>query len=144
MTGSSTGSSQPDVESRAPGSTSDHGQTLQRDEILLATVLRGGVLLSASLIAFGTLVHLVRGGTPPSSYRAFSPGAFSLSHLPAMVHGIASLGGRSIIELGLLVLIATPIVRVALSVILFAKERDVTYVVVTVIVLATLLFSLTG
>ena len=61
-----------------------------------------------------------------------------------MVHGIASLGGRSIIELGLLVLIATPIVRVALSVILFAKERDVTYVVVTVIVLATLLFSLTG
>ncbi len=127
-----------------PRLRSDHGPALQRDELLLATVLRGGVLLSALLIAVGMLVHLVRGGTPPSIYRTFSRSSFNLSNLPAMVHGIATLGGRPIIELGLLVLIATPMLRVALSVGLFAKERDMTYVVVTVIVFGALLFSLMG
>jgi uncharacterized membrane protein len=138
MTGPSKG------EPREPRSTSDRGPTLQRDEVLLATVLRGGVLLSALLIAVGTFLHLVRGGTPPSSYRVFSRSSFNLSNLQAMVHGVASLGGRPLIELGLLVLIATPILRVALSVGLFAQERDVTYVVVTVIVFGALLFSLIG
>ncbi len=124
--------------------STDHGPTLRRDEVLLANVLRGGVLLSALLIAIGMLIHFVRGGTPPSSYRTFTRSPFTLSNLPAMVRGLATFGGRSVIELGLLVLIATPIVRVALSVALFARERDLTYVVVTVIVFAALLFSLAG
>jgi uncharacterized membrane protein len=59
-----------------------------------------------------------------------------------IVKGAIALRARSIIQLGVLMLIATPIARVALSLVGFALERDRTYVVITGIVLATLLFSL--
>ena len=52
--------------------------------------------------------------------------------------------GRGVIQLGLLLLIATPIARVAFSVVGFALERDRMYVVFTLIVLAILLYSLLG
>jgi len=51
---------------------------------------------------------------------------------------------RSIIQLGLLLLIATPVARVAFSVLAFAWQRDRTYVIVTLIVFAILIYSLTG
>jgi uncharacterized membrane protein len=46
--------------------------------------------------------------------------------------------------LGILILIATPVARVAFSVFAFAEERDRMYVIVTLIVLALLLFSLSA
>jgi uncharacterized membrane protein len=52
--------------------------------------------------------------------------------------------GRGIIQLGLLLLIATPVARVAFSVVAFALERERLYVIVTLAVLAVLLFSLAG
>jgi uncharacterized membrane protein len=57
---------------------------------------------------------------------------------------VLSFRGRGIIQLGLLLLIATPIARVALSVVAFAIQRDRLYVVATLIVLAVLMYSLTG
>ena len=59
-----------------------------------------------------------------------------------IVAGAFAFRARSIIQLGLLVLIATPIARVAFSLVAFALERDRTYVVITVIVLTILLYSL--
>ena len=61
-----------------------------------------------------------------------------------IIRGTASFHGRNIIQLGLLLLIATPVARVAFSVVAFALERDRLYVVITLIVLAVLLFSLAG
>jgi uncharacterized membrane protein len=60
------------------------------------------------------------------------------------VKDVLSFRGRGIIQLGLLLLIATPIARVALSVVAFAIQRDRLYLVVTLIVLAVLMYSLTG
>jgi uncharacterized membrane protein len=57
---------------------------------------------------------------------------------------VLSFRGRGIIQLGLLLLIATPIARVALSVVAFAIQRDRLYVVATLVVLAVLMYSLTG
>ena len=54
------------------------------------------------------------------------------------------LQGRGIIQLGLLILLATPLARVAFSVFAFTMERDRLYVIVTLIVLAVLAFSLAG
>jgi uncharacterized membrane protein len=59
-----------------------------------------------------------------------------------IVAGALAFRARSIMELGLLLLIATPIPRVALLLVAFALERDRTYVVITAIVLTTLLYSL--
>jgi uncharacterized membrane protein len=53
------------------------------------------------------------------------------------------LQGDGVIQFGLLVLIATPIVRVILAVAAFAIERDGLYVVIGLIVLAILTYSLT-
>ena len=50
---------------------------------------------------------------------------------------------RGLIQFGLLLLIAVPVARVAFSVVAFALQRDRTYVVVTLIVLAVLLYGLT-
>ena len=117
---------------------------LHRTEILVSTVLRIGVLVSAALVAAGLVIHLARGGTDPKIFAHFTRVPFDLEHLGGMLKGIAHLRGRSIVQLGLLVLIATPVVRVAMSVGVFVRERDGTYVVVTLIVLGALLFSLTA
>jgi uncharacterized membrane protein len=61
------------------------------------------------------------------------------------IYGSAlKLSGRGIIQLGLLLLIATPVARVAFSVWGFAAEHDRMYVVFTLMVLAILLLSLAG
>ncbi len=59
-----------------------------------------------------------------------------------IVQGAIALRARSIIQFGILLLIATPIARVAFSLVGFAIERDRAYVTITAIVLAILLYSL--
>ena len=56
----------------------------------------------------------------------------------------SALQPRSLIQFGLLLLIATPIARVAFSVIAFAVERDRLYVAFTIVVLMVLVWSLSG
>jgi uncharacterized membrane protein len=51
---------------------------------------------------------------------------------------------RGLVQLGLLLLVATPVARVVLSVFAFARQRNPTYVVLTLIVLAVLIYSLVG
>ncbi|MEH2296313.1 DUF1634 domain-containing protein [Nostoc sp.] len=51
---------------------------------------------------------------------------------------------RGIIQLGLLLLIATPVVRVIFSLLAFVRLKDYTYVIVTLIVLLGLIYSLIG
>jgi len=62
----------------------------------------------------------------------------------AQLWGTTFPNGRGIIQFGLLLLIATPVARVAFSIFGFAQERDRMYVVFTVIVFSILLFSLLG
>ena len=57
---------------------------------------------------------------------------------------MAGFHGQAIIQFGLLLLIATPVARVAFAAIGFAMERDYLYVVITLIVLVVLLYSLFG
>jgi uncharacterized membrane protein len=64
--------------------------------------------------------------------------------MSGIVRDALTLRGRGIIQLGLLLLIATPVARVAFSVAAFAFQRDRLYVVVTLVVLAILLYSLTS
>ena len=77
-------------------------------------------------------------------FRVFRGEPFDLTTAPAIV-GAAVAGGReAIIQLGVLILIATPIARVLLSLVAFALQRDRTYIVVTLIVLVVLLAGLFG
>jgi len=115
-----------------------------RIEIIIGSLLRTGVILAASVVFLGGVLYLVRHGHETISYTTFQGEPEALKSIPAVLGGVASFSARAIIQLGLLLLIATPIARVAFAAIAFALERDYLYVVITLIVLAVLLYSLVG
>ncbi|GLV59178.1 hypothetical protein KDH_60060 [Dictyobacter sp. S3.2.2.5] len=103
----------------------------------ISWILQGGVILSALLIVLGIAMLPTRpGGLSASRLLNFPQ---TLGQVGA---GLLILRPQAFIMLGLLLLIATPIVRVAASLVMFIKERDYTYVVITAVVLAILIFSL--
>ena len=111
---------------------------------MLSNLLRFGVLLSAVVVIFGAATYLAHHAFEPANFSVFRGEAAALRSLPAIFFGAMHLHGKSIIQFGLLLLIATPVARVAFSAIGFAIERDYLYVVLTLIVLAVLLYSLIG
>jgi uncharacterized membrane protein len=118
--------------------------TDQRVETIVAGLLRAGVLLAAAVVALGGVIFLVRHGRAMPQYARFVGEPFEMRIVSGIIRGTVSFHGRNIIQLGLLILIATPVVRVAFSVIAFALEHDRLYVGITLIVFAVLLFSLAG
>ncbi len=114
----------------------------RRFEQLMGSLLRLGVLSSAAVVLAGSAVYLVRHGNQAPDFRTFAGEPANLRTLPGILREAASLHGRGLIQLGLLLLIATPIARVVFSVIGFLRERDILYVMFTLIVLGILLFSL--
>lgn len=112
-------------------------------EQLLGNLLRAGVALSAVIVAVGGVLYLTRHGTEPPNYHIFRGEPAEFRVLPDILEGAMTLRRRrSLIQLGLLVLIATPILRVAFSAYGFLRQGDRTYVVITLIVLGLLLYSL--
>ncbi len=120
------------------------GWTEEEFEQWIGGVLRGGVLIAAAVAAVGALVYLVRWGGGHEDYRVFHGVPRGLDSAHGVVGGALHLRSRWIIQLGLLLLIATPIARVALSLVAFGRQRDWLYVGVTAVVLALLLYSLLG
>ncbi|MCL5736482.1 MAG: DUF1634 domain-containing protein [Actinobacteria bacterium] len=116
----------------------------QRLEVIIGYTLRIGVLTAAAIVLIGGVLYLVQSGAAVPRYHTFHTAATPSDNLSGIVRNIQALNSYGIIQLGLLVLIATPILRVIFSVIAFALERDVLYIVATLIVLAVLLYSLLG
>lgn len=125
-------------------------QDLVRIELLIAHLLRLGVVLSFTILAIGIGAVLVTGQTGYDQiqlddlqsiigYTGKHP--YFPNSLGNIAAGIVSLKPYGIIALGLVILIAIPVIRVAVSVIAFAKERDWVYVLITTFVLAMLLVS---
>jgi len=113
-------------------------------EIIIGTLLRTGVMLAAAVVLLGAVVYLSHYAFHAMDYRTFHGDPEFLRTLTGIVRGAFHLDGRAIIQLGLLLLIATPVARVAFSAVAFAIERDYLYVWITLFVLAVLLYSLFG
>ena len=118
--------------------------TDQRVETIVARLLHAGVLLAAAVVTLGGILFIIRHGSAMPQYARFAGEPLEYRTVSGIIRGAASFHGRNIIQLGLLLLIATPVARVAFSVVAFALEHDRLYVVITLIVLAVLLFSLAG
>jgi uncharacterized membrane protein len=118
--------------------------TDQRIEDILGNLLRAGVLLAAFVVLVGAAIYLIRHGRSPADYRVFRGEPTELRNIRGIFQTAFALEGRGVIQLGLLLLIATPVARVAFSVWGFAEEHDRMYVVFTLIVLSVLLYSLLG
>src|SRR5262249_20139888 len=104
--------------------------------------LRIGVLLSAAVVTIGGVVYVGRHATEPAGHHTFRGEPQDLRTVSGIVDDALALRGRGLIQLGLLLLIATPVARVAFSLLAFAIERDWVYLVVTAVVLVVLLYSL--
>ncbi len=111
-------------------------------EIFMGNLLRAGVIIAASIVFFGGIIYLYRHGFNQANYTVFHPVPYELCNVKGILGSVFSFRGRGFIQLGLLVLIATPIARVIFSFFAFISQRDKLYVIITLIVLSILLYSL--
>jgi uncharacterized membrane protein len=116
----------------------------QRIEVIIGSLLRTGVIIAAAVVLFGGILYLKRHGHEVLNYTTFRGEPESLKSPSDIIHGVLEMNARAIIQFGLLLLIATPVARVAFSAVAFAIEGDRMYVIITLIVLAVLLYSLFG
>jgi uncharacterized membrane protein len=108
----------------------------------IAILLRAGVLLAASVVLLGGILHLRQRGSDPPHYHTFRGEPVDLMKPSLVIRGALSGRPEAIIQLGLLLLILTPVARVLFSTAAFAFEGDRMYVIMTLMVLAVLLYSL--
>ena len=132
---------QPWIERRR---SSDHRWIDRRIELIIGSLLRTGVLLSACVVFAGGCIYLKRHATEPAAYHVFSGEPSEFRTVSGILRSVVMGRGRGLIQLGLLLLIATPIARVLFSLAGFAIEDDRMYLLFTAIVFAILLYSFFG
>jgi uncharacterized membrane protein len=112
----------------------------ERFRVVVSTVLIVGVLTSALLVAVGFATSLLVGWE--GSLVGDPTGMDPTTDFGGLVAGL--LAGRpvAIAQAGLVVLVATPVIRVAASMIAFVLEGDRLYSALTLVVLGILLTSL--
>jgi len=111
-------------------------------EQVVGNLLRVGVLLAAGVTLVGGVIFLAHHGMDRPDYRLFTPEPTGLRGLASIVAGAVAFDSRSIVQLGVVLLIATPIARVFLSLIAFVIQKDRLYTVITALVLGLLMYSL--
>lgn len=116
-------------------------------EIWISYVLRVGVMIAAAIILVGLFLLVVRGpaGGAPTSLHQIVNQEQQMTVRPAVIlRGVRAGQAVSIIQLGVFALILTPVVRVGMTVVLFALQRERVFTLVTLTVFLILLFGLTG
>jgi len=116
--------------------------TAARFRVVISAVLIVGVGISAALVALGFVGSLAVGWS--GSLVGAGSSAARSTDFSGVFDGLIAVRPIALAQAGLLVLVATPVIRVLASVIGFAMEGDRTYVAITMIVLGILLLSLFG
>jgi uncharacterized membrane protein len=113
-------------------------------EQLIGQVLRYGVLLSGSVAIIGGIWYLFQQGSAIPHYSNFSGEPAGYTSFTGIYKGLLTGSAKEIIQLGVVILIATPIIRIIFSLISFILEKDRLYTIITLIVLCIILFSMFG
>jgi uncharacterized membrane protein len=111
-------------------------------QLLIGLLLRTGVIAAAVVVGVSGAFYLVDHHADPPHYARFTTPAADLRTISGILGSAMQLKSESMMQLGILLLIATPIARVALAAVGFYFERDYLYVAVSLVVLSVLLFSL--
>jgi uncharacterized membrane protein len=123
---------------------SGHAPAEERTEQLVGNVLRAGVLIAAAVALVGGIAFLAHYGLVRADYATFRGEPEALSTLGGIVRGALALHWPAVVQLGIVLLIATPVARVLLTVVAFAVRKDWMYVLVSAVVFALLIYSLLG
>jgi uncharacterized membrane protein len=130
---------------RSTPSAPDPSDQVRKTEAAISAILRIGVALSIVVIAAGLVLSFVRHPeyrTSSTVRQTIIQGHFVFPHsFGTLVSGLGSGQGGSLVALGLLLLLLTPIARVAVSIVAFVYQRDRTYVVLGAYVLVVLVTS---
>ena len=111
-------------------------------EVLIGNLLRACVIVSAATVFVGGVIYLIHHGAAVACYHVFEHEPSYLCNVKGILGDAASFHGRGLIQLGLLLLIATPIMRVTLSFFVFLRQRDTLYAIITSIVFCVLMYSI--
>lgn len=111
---------------------------------LIGQVLRYGVLVSGIVAIIGGIWYLYQHGSGIPHYTVFNGEPAGYTSLTGILKGLGEGSAKEIIQLGVVILIATPILRIGFSLLAFVLEKDKLYVLITVIVLSIILFSMFG
>lgn len=111
-------------------------------ESVMGKLLITGVIISGALILAGGIFYIIQEGLSIPHFKTFRGVPSNLRSVKQICTGFVHLESLSIIQMGLLLLIATPIARVIFSVIGFLFEKDYLYVLISLIVLAIIAYSI--
>ncbi len=126
-------------------SIAPQSDVMRQIELLISRLLLGGVVISMATVLLGLVLMFVHHPDYLKSaadlQRLTAPGAALPNTLGGVARGVLAGRGQAVVVLGLLLLIATPILRVAVSMLGFALQRDRTYTVICAAVLVVLMVS---
>ena len=111
-------------------------------QVIIGWILRGGVATSMILVFIGGIFFVYRHGYSIPDYRTFKGVPVFIHDFGGIINGVITFKGQAIIQLGIILLIATPIIRVAFSAVGFLLEKDYLYTFITLIVLLIILASM--
>jgi uncharacterized membrane protein len=111
-------------------------------EQLIGRLLQVGVLIAAIVTIVGGALLLVQHGGATPTFSVFQGEPSRLTTLVGIFHGAVAMQSDAIVQLGLVLLIATPVARVAFTLAAFVIQRDRTYIAITTLVLVLLLYGL--
>jgi uncharacterized membrane protein len=128
---------------RAPAKTKGFKDTDM--QVVIGWILRTGVILSMVIVVIGGVLFVYRHGNSIPDYRVFKGVPYFIQNVKGIANGVFNLKGQAIIQAGIVLLIATPVIRVAFSAIGFILEKDYLYTFITLLVLLIIIISmLTG
>ena len=131
------------TEPREPDRHEDPGLDTERHmEQLIGRLLQIGVLTSALIVLVGGVALLWQHGGAIADFRRFVGTPQDFRTVGGSLKAALALDSRGLLQLGIILLIATPVARVAFTLAAFAVQRDRIYVVLTTVVLLVLLYGL--
>lgn len=128
----------------SPGVSERQAAQEAATERMLGALLRVGVLVAAGFVLLGGILFVAQHGGDRPDYSRFGGEPEDLKNVSGVMRAALALHPRGLIQFGLLILLATPVVRVAVSLVTFLRERDRLYAALTACVLLILLLSLSG
>jgi uncharacterized membrane protein len=111
-------------------------------QAIIGWILRGGVFVSMILVFIGGVFFVYRHGYSVPDYKTFKGIPIFIHSFSGILNGVITFKGQAIIQLGIILLIATPVIRVAFSAIGFLLEKDYLYTFITLIVLLIIIASM--
>ncbi|MGZ3750149.1 MAG: DUF1634 domain-containing protein [Mucilaginibacter sp.] len=109
---------------------------------IIGWILRIGVMVSMSVVFIGGVLYVYRHGHSIADYHVFKGSPDFIHSAAGIINGVLNFKGQAIIQSGIILLIATPVIRVAFSAVGFIIEKDYLYTTITLIVLLILISSM--